>query len=155
MRGGHAGAERSDDKAEPGPVLTAFSYRARALPGGGGRAAGRRLGVGQDRDAAVAQAPRVADAARCLIGDRPVLVSFDCCSSVAVKVFSDTGSLLYSNHEIPAGTGSGGQPGGAEVVGFVSQAKNIGQVLVNEYDHAWALRLAGNRPADVFCHREM
>ena len=45
------------------------------MPGDGGRAAGRRVGVGQDRDAAVAQAPRVADAACCLVGDRPVLVS--------------------------------------------------------------------------------
>src|SRR5258708_36670479 len=62
-------------KAEPGPVLAVFSYRARAVPGDGGRAAWRLGGVGQGRDAAVAQAPRVAGSARCLVGDRPGLVS--------------------------------------------------------------------------------
>lgn len=69
------------------------------------------------------------------VGFDVLFQSFDCCSNVAVKVFSDTGSLLYSNHNIPTGRSGAGQPGGAEFVGFVSQAKNIGQVLVNEYDH--------------------
>jgi len=68
------------------------------------------------------------------VGFDVLFQSFDCCSYVAVRVFSDTGRLLYSRHEIPTGKSGAGQPGGAEFVGFVSQAKNIGQVLVNEYD---------------------
>jgi hypothetical protein len=68
------------------------------------------------------------------VGFDVLFQSFDGYSYVAVKVLSDTGSLLYSNSMIPGGTGSGG-PGGAEFVGFVSQEANIGQVVVNESDN--------------------
>jgi len=62
-------------KSEPGPVLAVFSYAPRAVPGDVGCTAGRRAGIGQDGHAAITQAPRVADACRLQVSDRPVLVS--------------------------------------------------------------------------------
>src|ERR1700734_3775558 len=64
-----------DGEAEPGPALAVFSYAPGAVPGDRRCTAWRRAGIGQDRHAAVAQAPRVADACCLLIDDRPVLVS--------------------------------------------------------------------------------
>jgi len=62
-------------EAEAGPVLAILPHRPRAVPRDAWPGARWRVGVGQDGHAAVAQAPRVADAACGLVGDGPVLVA--------------------------------------------------------------------------------
>ena len=75
-----------------------------------------------------------------LIFAQPVsAVGFDFSSSpstaagiVSVQVFDTNGQVIYSNPSFPTGSAPGGVPGDSVFFGFVSPAKNIASVVINE-----------------------
>ena len=60
--------------------------------------------------------------------------SLDCCSFVSVKVLDAGGQIIYHNPSFPTGSAPGGVPGGSVFFGFVSPAKNIAAVVIDEAD---------------------
>lgn len=60
--------------------------------------------------------------------------SLDDYSGVAVLLYDASGSLLYVNSLVPAGTNPAGSPGGPFFVGFVSPSPTIATLVVDETD---------------------
>lgn len=60
--------------------------------------------------------------------------SLDDYSGVAVLLYDSSGSLLYVNGLIPAGTNPAGSPGAPFFVGFVSPSPNIATLVVDDTD---------------------
>ena len=56
-------------------------------------------------------------------------------SGVGVTILDANGNVLYSNSNLPDGSGAGGgAPGGAVFFGFVSSRANIATIIIDEYD---------------------